>query len=111
MVSILRWVSVKRASLTVLLVLLGAVICAGAIPPTDAFEAACNDVDTPVNQSPPVVPGIRLVRPVANPVHVPAALRWDGREPNSPAGEPASETIASHHSPVSRQDLLCVLII
>lgn len=91
--------------------LLGAGICAGAILPTDAPEITYNDVDTPVNQSPPAVPGIRLVRPVPNPVHVPAALRGEGREFNSDVGEPASETIASYHSPVSLQDLLCVLII
>jgi hypothetical protein len=100
---------VQRSAWTLLLFLLSVVVCASAIPPTDLPETTYNEVDAPVNQAPPFVPGIKLVRPAVAPVMLPMELCPAGRDvlPRHPVATPA---VAGQH-PDSLQDLLCTFLI
>ena len=60
------------------LVLMCAVVCISAIPQPDLPETSYNEVDTPVNQTPPVVPSLRLVRPAVVPAILPRQV-WVAR--------------------------------
>jgi hypothetical protein len=94
----------------VLLLLLGAVLCASVIPRTDSPETSYNEIDTPVNQAPPVVPALRLVRPAVAPVILPKNFGNAASVNSSPirrniAGVPAPR------DPHSIQNLFCTLLI
>jgi len=93
------------------LFVLGALFCAAAIPPTDVPETAYNEVDTPINQSPPVVPSIRLIRPSPNPVVVPAEFRDHSRDASHRLSEHPPAPLVSRQGSHSIQDVLCILII
>jgi hypothetical protein len=54
---------VRRRFWMFAVVLACAVFCASAIPPTDVPETSYDETDTPVNQAPPVVQGMRIVKP------------------------------------------------
>lgn len=92
----------------VLLLLVG-VVCAAAVPPIDVPETNYNEVDKPVNQAPPVVLGIRFVRPVKVTKTVPKCVmqaRWDVQ---LPVEDLVSPPLSTQHDPHSVQDLLCTL--
>jgi hypothetical protein len=102
---------VRRTLWTFVLLLLTGVVCAAVIPPTDVPETTYNEVDTPVNQAPPVVLGIRFVRPVRVAKTVPKCVmqaRWDVQ---SPVEGLVSLPLSARHDPHSVQDLLCTLLI
>jgi len=101
----------KRTAWTLLLLLLGAVVCASAIPPTDLPETAYNEVDRPVNQAPPAVPGIKFVRPAIAPAVLPMEQRPAGRDTPPQMLEPAFTPAGGEHHPHSLQDLLCTFLI
>jgi|ERR1022692_146655 hypothetical protein len=92
------------------LLLLSAVFCVSAIPQTDLPETSYNEVDTPVNQAPPVVSGLRIVRPpvvtVTMPKQVYEALR--GMAQNH---EEFMSRTPVRQSSISLQHLLCTLLI
>jgi hypothetical protein len=93
------------------LLLLGAVVCVSAIPQPDRPETAYNEVDTPVNQAPPVVPGVRYVRPAVLPVILPRQV-WEARRGvSSQAFEWKSADTLVRRDPHSFQDLLCTFLI
>ncbi len=104
-------VLLKRAGWILLLFLLSAVACALAIPQTDLPETAYNEVDRPVNQAPPVVPGITLVRPARNRVLLPRELRLASRNVPAHVLEPTSGPVLACHYTHSFQDLFCVFLI
>ncbi len=102
---------VKRAGRTLLLLLLGTVAWAAVVPPANIPETSYNEADTPVNLARPVVPGIRLARPGAGPVILPAQLRLARPEPKPVAKEVTFDLAPTSHSSHSLQDLLCILIL
>jgi hypothetical protein len=93
------------------LLLLGAVICISAIPQTDLPETSYNEVDTPVNQAPPVVQGIKFVRPTGAPSILPRQV-WEAfRGVSAQAHERKSTCTPVRRDPNSRQDVLCTFLI
>jgi hypothetical protein len=100
----------RRATWTFVLVLMSAVVCVSAVPQTDLPETPYNEVDTPVNQAPPVVPGIRLTRPDVAVVLLTRQVTETGRGVNGNLCEHKSvgTPIRYTHCP---QDLLCTLLI
>ena|ERR1017187_5357963 len=103
--------AVRRVIWTFILFLLTAVVCVSAIPPTDLPETPYNEADTPVNQSPPVVLGIRFVRPAVVSIVVPRKTlqtEWNFRVP---ANEPLSTSISVRPDCHSLQNLLCTFLI
>jgi hypothetical protein len=99
----------KRGVWCFVLLLLGAVFCVSAIPQTDLPETSYNEVDTPVNQAPPVVSGLRIVRPPAMTVTMPKQV-YEALRGMTPHHEEFTS-----RAPVPRanslQDLLCTLLI
>ena len=93
------------------LLLLGAVVCVSAIPQTDLPETSYNEVDTPVNQAPPVVPGVKFVRPTVTPVILPRQVCEALRGVSAQAHERKSAITLVRPDPHSLQDLLCILLI
>jgi hypothetical protein len=93
------------------LVLLSAVVGVSAIPPIDSPETSYNEVDTPVNQAPPVVSGVRFVPPVIITVILPKPACEARRALNSRLPEPRSACAAWRRNPHSRQNLLCTFLI
>lgn len=94
-----------------MLLLLSAVVCVSAIPQPDLPETAYNEVDTPVNQAPPVVPGVRFVRPAIAPVILPRQV-WEARRGvSSRVFEWKSADTFVRRDPHSFQDLLCTFLI
>lgn len=93
-----------------ILLLQGAVITVSAIPQTDLPETSYNEVDTPVNQAPPAVPGVRIVRPAAAPVILPPPARESVRTVGAHAHD-WNSTIGVRSAPHSLQDLLCTFLI
>lgn len=93
------------------LILLSTVLCVSAIPPSDSPETSYNEVDTPINQAPPVVSGIRFVRPAVIVLILPketfnAKHALDSRSPKqNPVDEPR------RHDPHSLQNFLCTFLI
>jgi len=95
----------------VVLLLLGAVTCVSAIPQTDLPETCYNEVNTPVNQAPPVVPGIRFVRPSMATVVLPRQV-WEARHGVGVQAPELKESYALlRRDPHSLQDLLCTFLI
>ena len=101
----------RRGIWTFVLFLVGAVVCVSAIPHTDLPETAYNEVDTPVNQAPPVVPGVRYVRPDIAPLILPRRVWEAGRGVSSRAIEPKSADTLVRRDPQPLQDLLCTFLI
>jgi hypothetical protein len=103
--------AVRRGVWTLVLFLLSAVVCVSAIPLPDLPETSYNEVDTPVNQAPPVVPGVRYVRPAIAPLILPRRVWEAGRGVSSQAIEPKSADTLVRRDPQSLQDLLCTFLI
>ncbi len=102
---------VRRGVWTLVLFLLSAVVCVSAIPQPDLPETSYNEVDTPVNQAAPVVPGVRFVRPAVAPVILPRQV-WEARRGvSSQALEWKSADTLVRRDPHSLQDLLCTFLI
>ena len=91
--------------------LLGAVFCVSAVPQPDLPETSYNEVDTPINQAPPVVPGVRFVRPAIAPTILPKQVWEPGRGVNPQALERKSADTLVRRNPHSLQYLLCTLLI
>ena len=102
---------VRRGVWTLVLFLLSAVVCVSAIPQPDLPETSYNEVDTPVNQAPPVVPGVRFVRPVIASVILPKQVSEAERGIRSQALERKSAGTFVRRNPHSLQDLLCTFLI
>ena len=101
----------RRGVWTFVLFLVGAVVCVSAIPQPDLPETAYNEVDTPLNQAPPVVPGVRFARPAIALVILPRQVCEVNRVVISQVLKRNSA-----HTPVRRdlhslQDLLCTFLI
>jgi hypothetical protein len=95
----------------VLLLLMGSVVCVSAIPQTDLPETSYNEVDTPVNQAPPVFTGIRFVRPAIARVILPKQVGEAGCAVGPQMLERKAPCTPVPHSPHSRQDFLCTFLI
>jgi len=96
---------------TLVLFLLSAMVCVSAIPQPDLPETVYNEVDTPVNQAPPVVPAVRLVRPAIASVILPRQIWEAGRGVSSQALDRKSADTLVRRDPHSLQDLLCTFLI
>jgi len=96
--------------LVFVLILLVSVVCVSAVPPTDLPETSYNEVDTPVNQAPPVVSGIKFVRPTIVPVILPRQFCETLRSVDAQAHE-RKATKSVRHDPHPLQDLLCTFLI
>lgn len=102
---------VRRSLWIFVLLMLAGVVCAAAIPPTDVPETNYNEVDTPVNQTPPVELSVRFVRPIQIARTVPRGVIqtcWD-----SPfrVEKALSFPLPASHDARSVQNLLCTLLI
>lgn len=93
------------------LLLLGAVSCVSAIPQTDLPETSYNEVDTPVNQAPPVVSGLRIVRPTVVPIIMSKQACQALRAISAQSHEEARACTAVQITSNSLQHLLCTLLI
>jgi len=102
---------VRQGVWTLVLFLSGAVLCVSAIPQTDLPETAYNEVDTPVNQAPPAVPGLRFVRPSIATAILPRQVWEASRGISSQALEWKSAATLVRRDPHSLQDLLCTFLI
>lgn len=100
----------RRGIWIFVLLLLGAVVCVSAIPQPDLPETSYNEVDTPVNQAPPVVPGVRFVRPTFTPVILPREVCEGLRAIGAQFHERKSATPV-RRDPHSLQDILCTFLI
>ena len=101
----------RRGVWTFVLFLLIAVVSVSAIPQTDQPETPYNEVDTPVNQAPPVVLGIRFVRPTKIAVIVPKKVRESDWNLDAPVSELLLPSLSSGRDSHALQDLLCTLLI
>jgi hypothetical protein len=102
---------VPRVIWTLILLLLTAVVCVSAIPQTDRPETSYNEVDTPVNQSAPVVLGIRFVRPARALIVLPKRVLREEWNSRVPANEVLSTSISIRLDSSSLQNLLCTFLI
>lgn len=91
--------------------LVGAVVCVSAIPQTDIPETSYNEVDTPLNQAPPVVQGMKFVRPVLIPAVLPRETTGTGR--TADIHDPVHNMVCKPFRRNSRsfQNLLCTFLI
>jgi hypothetical protein len=103
--------AVRRGVWTFVLLLMSAVVCVSAIPQPDLPETSYNEVDTPINQAPPVVPGVRFVRPAIAPIIVPRHVWEAGCGVSSQALERKSADTLVRRNPHSLQNLLCTFLI
>jgi hypothetical protein len=101
----------RRGAWAFVLVLMTAVVCASAIPQPDLPETSYNEVDTPVNQAPPVVQGIRFVRPAVAKVVLPKQACETGRDVTCERLERKSARTPEQRKHNSLQDLLCTFLI
>ena len=101
----------RRGLWAFVLLLMGAVVCISAIPQTDLPETSYNEVDTPVNQAPPVVQGIKFIRPVVAPSILPRHVFEARCGVDAQAHERKSARTSVRRDPHSRQALLCTLLI
>lgn len=100
--NLIRWIFV--------LVLLGTVLCAFAVPPVDNPETAFNEADTPVSLALPTSLGVRVVLPAADSITLPKQpLSWKVAEVGvSEEGfPPIPKQLLQRHL----QKLLCTFLI
>jgi len=97
----MRWIFVS--------LLLATVVCASTVPAVDDPSTAFNESENPTNIALPVLPGIKLVRPAADPVPVPQPLLQVAGDVSFSAyiPGPAPKQERSH----SLLKLLCTLLI
>ena len=101
----------RRSLWIFVLLLLTGVVCAAAVPPTDVPETRYNELDKPVNQAPPVVLGIRFVRPVRVAKTVPRCLMQARQDTHFPVELVVAPPLLARHDPHFVQNLLCTLLI
>ncbi|HEX8813851.1 MAG TPA: hypothetical protein VF742_17825 [Terracidiphilus sp.] len=101
----------KRLRAILVLFLLGASVCAFALPRVDLPETAFNEADAPVNLAPPVRPSIRVVPPAVDPIAVLPTLPVQCM--NCVVGGLTLESAAvpRQRHQHSLQDLLCTFLI
>jgi hypothetical protein len=102
---------VRRSLWIFVLLLLTGVIYAATVPPTDVPETSYNEIDKPVNQAPPVVSGIRFVRPVKVTRRVPKSVLQARCDVQFSVEDQVSPPLSARHGYHSLQDLLCTLLI
>ncbi len=101
----------RRILWTFVLLLLTGVVYAATVPPTDVPETNYNEIDKPVNQAPPVVLGIRFVRPVKITHTVPRCVMQARQDTHFPVELLFSPPLLARHDSHSVQNLLCTLLI
>lgn len=91
------------------LLLLATVVCASTVPAVDDPSTAFDESQSPANIALPILPGVRSVRPAADPVPVPQPLQQvaddDSFSAYTPGPAPKQER--SH----SLLKLHCILLI
>lgn len=101
----------RRGVWAFILLLVGAVVCVSTIPQPDLPETSYNEVDTPVNQAPPVVQGIKFVRPAIARAILSKQVCEAVRSVSSQGCEQKSASTPERRSQRSLQDLLCTFLI
>lgn len=101
----------RRGIWTFILFLLTAVVCVSAIPQTDLPETSYNESDTPVNQSTPVVLGVRFVRPAPLLIVLPKRALHEEWHFSVPADDESSPSILVRIDSHALRSLLCTLLI
>jgi hypothetical protein len=101
----------KRRVGTFVLLLLISVVCVSAIPQPDQPETSYNEVDTPVNQAPPIVPGVKFERPSVAPIQLPKAIGEPEHGATSPAQHWRLANRPAHLETTSLHTLLCIFLI
>ncbi len=91
--------------------LLGAVFCVSAVPQPDLPETSYNEVDTPVNQAPPLVAGVRFVRPTIATTILPRQVWEATRDVCAQSHERKSARTLVRADVHSSQDRLCTFLI
>jgi hypothetical protein len=100
---------VKPIRCIFVLLLLATVVCASTVPAVDDPSTAFDESESPANIALPVLPGVRIVRPAADPVPVPQPLQQVGGDVNFSAyiPGPAPKQERSH----SLLKFLCTFLI
>lgn len=99
----LRWMLV--------LFLLGAAVCAGAITGVDRPETTFNEADLPVNLALPAPPRIQDIRPIAVPVVLLPTLPRYGADCLACSLQLEPAVLPRQRQPHSLQVLLCTFLI
>jgi hypothetical protein len=102
---------VRHGFWTFVLLLMSAVVCISAIPQSDLPETSYNEIDIPVNQAPPVVSGVRFVRPTLATVILSKQVGKVSRGDASQGLKRKSDHTHVRRDPHSLQDLLCTFLI
>ncbi|HLX83915.1 MAG TPA: hypothetical protein VKR59_08450 [Terriglobales bacterium] len=101
----------RRAFWPLILLLLGAIASVSAIPQPDLPETSYNEVDTPVNQAPPVVAGVKFVRPAIAITILPRQVWEATHDVGAQSHERKSARTPVRPDRHSSQDLLCTFLI
>jgi hypothetical protein len=102
---------VKRGVWLFVVFLIGSVFFVSAVPQVDVPETSYNEVDTPVNQAPPVVQGMRFVRPAVNLIVVPKRVFETRFVLDAHGHDLQSIAPRFHQNARGIRDLLCTLLI
>jgi hypothetical protein len=100
---------VKRRGWTFVVPLVIAVILVSAVPVPDQPETAFNEIDTPVNQTIPVAPRVRIAPPLQAPVILPRSFTRAMDQIVRTSVESITLGSHGHLSPLS--ELLCTFLI
>ena len=101
----------KRSVYALFLFLTASVLLVSVIPLSDIPETAYNETETPVNQGPPVLPGITYVRPQITSVVLPQRVRESGRWVGSQSPKRHGAYPLHPRDPRSLQVLLCTFLL
>jgi len=102
---------VRHGFWTFVLLLMSSVVCVSAIPQSDLPGTSYNEIDIPVNQAPPVVSGVRFVRPTLATVILSKQVNKVSRGDASQRLKRKSDHTPVRRDPHSLQDLLCTFLI
>ena len=101
----------KRFRAILVLFLLGASVCAFALPRVDLPETAFNESDAPVNLAPPVRPSVQVSPPVVDPIAVLPRLPLQRANCVVDGLLLESAAVSRQRHQHSLQDLLCTFLI
>ena len=100
---------VKRSSWKFVLPLVAAVILVSVMPVADQPETAFNEIDTPVNQTVPVAPWVKIAPPSQVLIILPRSFSHTSDTMIRTSVESISLAMHLHVSPL--RELLCALLI
>ena len=99
----------KRSGWKYVLPLITAVVLASVVPMADLPETAFNEIDTPVNQTTPLAPWVKIVPRIQVLAILPRSVNHTDEGVILSLSESISPTIPWHVSPL--REFLCVFLI